>query len=233
MGIHDGHRDRMRERFIRDGGGSFEKHELIEMLLYYVYPRIDTNEKAHKILNEFGGSITKLINSDPKTISDMCNVSKNVAVLLSLIGEIDKRIDIEKWDKNVSLTSTAYAGEYAKSYLRNLLTEKLYTVCLDNALSVIKCVEASSGNIDSAYLDMRTLIEIVVKSRATNIMLMHNHPSGICHPSYEDIKFTLNCSNALKIINVNLVDHIIVAGGAYFSMRDNNMMPEEGDKKYD
>ena len=55
MGIHDGHRERMRERFEQFGGNGFTDHELLEMLLYYAYPRRDTNEKAHEILNEFGG----------------------------------------------------------------------------------------------------------------------------------------------------------------------------------
>ena len=224
MGTHDGHRDRMRERFIEYGGDSFQKHELIEMLLYHAYPRVDTNEKAHDLLDSFDGSITRLINSDPDTIMKLSGISRNAAVLCSLIGEISRRTSVEKWKDNVCLSSYAYAGEYAKSYLEDLRDEKMFVVCLDNALKVIKCVEASKGTVNSVSLEKRKLIEIAVTNKASKIMLMHNHPSGILKPSYEDITFTIECRNALAVIDVELTDHIIVAGDKYFSMSANNMI---------
>ena len=78
MGVHDGHRERMRQRFIDYGGQNLNSHELIEMLLYYAYPRIDTNEKAHKILDEYNGSVTRLVNSDPKSIADNCVLTRRL-----------------------------------------------------------------------------------------------------------------------------------------------------------
>lgn len=229
MGVHDGHRERMRERLIDFGGQSFKDHELIEMLLYYAYPRKDTNEKAHNVLDEFGGSITRLINSDPKSIADMCGISLNAATLFSLIGEINRRVSIEKWNRNVVLDKTAVAGEYAISYLNYINIEKLYVVCLNNSMSVIKCVEASSGTVGSVYVDVRKVVEIAVKAGASNIMLMHNHPSGNIKPSYEDIRFTVDCSKALATLNISLKDHIIVADGEYYSFRGDNILPKEGD----
>lgn len=229
MGTHDGHRDRMRKRFQNSGGSGFEKHELIEMILYSAYPRRDTNEYAHMALSAFGGSLTRLIYSDPKSIMDMSGLSENASVMLSLIGEICRRADIEKWDGRICLKETNSAGEYAKAYLSNLSTEKLYVVCLDNSLSVINCVEAAMGGVSSVAIDMRTLVEIAVKNKAAKIMLMHNHPSGIAKPSYDDLNFTNKCYNTLATIDIELVDHIIVAGGEYFSMSDNDIMPKKGD----
>ena len=151
MGIHDGHRERMRERFEQFGGNGFTDHELLEMLLYYAYPRRDTNEKAHEILNEFGGSVTRLFNSDTESIINMCGISRNAAVLIGIIGELSRRMSIEKWNKNVVLDKTHISGEYALSYLNNLSVEKLYIVCLNNSMSVIKCVEAAGGNVAVSY----------------------------------------------------------------------------------
>ena len=153
MGVHDGHRERMRERLIDFGGQSFKDHELIEMLLYYAYPRKDTNEKAHNVLDEFGGSITRLINSDPKSIADMCGISLNAATLFSLIGEINRRVSIEKWNRNVVLDKTAVAGEYAISYLNYINIEKLYVVCLNNSMSVIKCVGRTALSLFHTFLE--------------------------------------------------------------------------------
>ncbi len=228
MGTHDGHRDRMRKRFENSGGSGFEKHELLEMLLYSAYPRKDTNEYAHTALNAFGGSLTRLIFSDPKRIMDMGGLSENASVLLGVVGEICRRIDIEKWDSRVCLKETGYAGEFAKSYLNNLSTEKLYVVCLDNSLSVINCVEAANGSVGSVSLTMRSLVEIAIQNHAAKIMLMHNHPSGIAKPSYDDLEFTAKCIKAFEPIEIDIIDHIIVAGGKYFSMNDNNILPNKG-----
>lgn len=226
MGVHDGHRERMRSKYIEFGGQSFNDHEIIEMLLYYAYPRRDMNETAHRVLNEFGGSITRLVNSDPRSISDMCGISTNAATLFSLIGEINRRMSVEKWDKNVVLNKTAIAGEYALSYLNGINVEKLYVVCLNNSMSVIKCVEVSSGMAGSVYVDVRKIVEIAVKTDASNIILMHNHPSGNIRPSYEDIRFTVDCRKALSTIKINLADHIIVADGKYYSFKDDNVLSE-------
>ena len=206
MGIHDGHRERMRERFEQFGGNGFTDHELLEMLLYYAYPRRDTNEKAHEILNEFGGSVTRLFNSDTESIINMCGISRNAAVLIGIIGELSRRMSIEKWNKNVVLDKTHISGEYALSYLNNLSVEKLY---------------------------MRKIIEIAINAKATNIIVMHNHPSGNPRPSYADINFTQTCFKALSIINVDLKDHIIVGGGRYFSFNEHNMIPKKGDEQYE
>lgn len=233
MGVHDGHRERMRERFEHFGGSGFTDHELIEMLLYYAYPRRDTNEKAHEMLNEFGGSVTRLINSDISSIVNMCGVSRNTAVLIGLIGELNRRVAVEKWNKNVVLDKAHISGEYALSYLNNLSVEKLYIACLNNSMSVIKCVEAASGSVEAVYLDVRKIIEIVINAKASNIILMHNHPSGNPRPSYADINFTQTCYNALSIINVDLKDHIIVGGGNYFSFKEHDMLPKKGEDKYE
>ena len=126
-------RERMRERFEQFGGNGFTDHELLEMLLYYAYPRRDTNEKAHEILNEFGGSVTRLFNSDTESIINMCGISRNVAVLIGIIGELSRRMSIEKWNKNVVLDKTHISGEYALSYLNNLSWKN----CISYALIIL------------------------------------------------------------------------------------------------
>ena len=224
MGIHDGHRERMRERFEQFGGNGFTDHELLEMLLYYAYPRRDTNEKAHEILNEFGGSVTRLFNSDTESIINMCGISRNAAVLIGIIGELSRRMSIEKWNKNVVLDKTHISGEYALSYLNNLSVEKLYIVCLNNSMSVIKCVEAAGGNVEAVYLDVRKIIEIAINAKATNIIVMHNHPSGNDRPSFHDITLTKKVQEAGRVLDITLLDHIVVCPNRYYSFADNGML---------
>lgn len=228
---HDGHRGRMKNKYLELGADGFENHELLEMLLYYAYPRIDTNELAHRILNEFGGSFTDLIFSDPHKIADVCNISINTAILLSLVGEINNRVVFEKWNKRVILNNINVAGEYALSLMNNVQREELYVICLNSTLAVIKSVCAAKGMVDSAYVDVRQVVEISLKYNATSIILVHNHPGGSLKPSFSDIRFTNECLNALSSIKIDLNDHIIVSNGEYFSFSNENILIKKGEKE--
>lgn len=228
---HDGHRSRIKNKYLEHGADGFENHELLEMLLYYAYPRIDTNELAHRILNEFGGSFTDLIFSEPEKIADVCNISINTAILLSLVGEINNRIVFEKWNKKVVLNNTNIAGEYAISLMNNVQKEELYVICLNSTLAVIKAVCAAKGMVDSAYVDVRQVVEIAIKYNATSIILVHNHPGGSLKPSFSDIRFTNECLNALSSIKIDLNDHIIVSNGEYFSFSNENILIKKGENK--
>lgn len=227
---HDGHRVRIKNKYLEHGAESFENHELLEMLLYYAYPRIDTNELAHRVIDEFGGSFTDLIFSDPKKIADVCNISTNAALLISLVGEINNRIVFEKWSQKVILSSTYVAGEYAISLMNNVQREELYVICLNSSLAVIKAVCAAKGMVDSALVDVRQIVEIALKYNATSIILVHNHPGGSLKPSFSDIKFTNECLNALSSIKIDVNDHIIVSNGEYFSFSGENILLKKGEK---
>lgn len=229
-GAHDGHRSRMKNKYLDHGADGFENHELLEMLLYYAYPRVDTNELAHRVLNEFGGSFTDLIFSDPEKIADVCRVSKSTAILISLVGEINNRVAFEKWNQKVVLSSTHVAGEYALSLLNNEQRERLYVICLNSNLSVIKTTCIAKGMVDSASADVRQVVETALKYDATSIILVHNHPGGSLKPSFSDIKFTNDCLKALSTIKIDMNDHIIVANGEYFSFSDENILLKKGEK---
>lgn len=227
---HDGHRSRMKNKYLEHGAEGFENHEILEMLLYYAYPRIDTNELAHRVLDEFSGSFTDLVFSSPEKIADVCHISKNTAILISLVGEINNRIVFEKWNQKVVLSNTNVAGEYAISLMNNEQREKLYVICLNSTLSVIKPVCISKGVVDSATVDVRQVVEVALKYDATSIILVHNHPGGSLKPSFSDIKFTNECINALSSIKIDINDHIIVSNGEYFSFSNENILLKKGEK---
>lgn len=228
---HDGHRSRMRKRYIEHGADNFENHELLEMLLYYAYPRIDTNTMAHNILKEFGGSFTALTSSSPEKIADVCNISINAALLMSIVGEINSRTALEKWSSKVILDKPHIAGEYALSLLRNSSTEELYVICLNSSLTVIKAVCIASGLADAAFADVRQVVAAALKYNASGIILAHNHPGGSLKPSFSDIKFTGECLRALNAIKIELNDHIIVADGEYISFSGENILRKKGENK--
>ena len=125
--LHKGHRERMKNRIIEHGPKNLADHELLEVLLYYSVPMKDTNGLAHRILNEFG-SLSNLLGADIPTIMKRTNVSKNTAVLITLIPEFMDRYNAERWsDNKIDLSSSKTAGEYAKSILNTKTKEKTRT----------------------------------------------------------------------------------------------------------
>jgi len=121
---HAGHRNRMRERFLKEGGASFEKHELLELLLYNTIPMQNTNVIAHRLLDSFNNSLTMLINSDHRDIVEKGNVSTNTAVFLNVLAEMLKRCQKETLQQKVALNGIEKSGEYALNLLKYETTEK-------------------------------------------------------------------------------------------------------------
>ncbi|MFV0315258.1 MAG: RadC family protein [Anaerotignum sp.] len=224
--IHRGHRERMRQRFLKEGGEGFHDHELLEMLLYYAVPRGDTNPLAHKIIKEFG-SLLNLIQAEPVDISRLCGVGKNTAILISLQKEISKRCIQARWRDRPVLNSLSKATEYCISLTAYKNKETFYVICLDNKRRVINTVQITEGTISVATIHPRTVVETVLKLQASSVILTHNHPNGACKPSFEDIQTTTKLGKLLYAMEVQLIDHIIVGDNTTFSFLENNFLNKE------
>ncbi|WP_317856264.1 JAB domain-containing protein [Chakrabartyella piscis] len=223
--VHDGHRERMRQRFLAEGGSNFQDHELLEMLLYYVVTRANTNEQAHKMIQEFG-SLSMLMEADPYDISRLCNVKLPTAILMSLQREISIRCAQEKLKVRPVLDSVQKSKEYCTILLNGRLTENFYVVCLDARKRVTHFAKIAEGTIQQAVVHPRMVMEAVIKYRAASVILAHNHPDGTCRPSFSDIELTNDLRNLLKQIDVDVVDHLIVAENEAYSFVENGFLKE-------
>ena len=219
-GIHGGHRQRMRERLKTSGVSSFADHELLEMLLYNIFPRKDTNETAHKILDEFGGSLELLLNADPADLERRCGLNGNAAVLFSIVAELGKRSVYGKFKEKMLIDSSEIAGNYVKFLLSHEKRECFYVICLDAQSRLISPVLISMGTVNETHVYIRSIVEAAVKFNASSIIVAHNHPGGSLVPSSEDVSTTANIVKAMNMIDVYVADHIIVCGNEYLSMRD-------------
>ena len=224
--IHVGHRERMRQRFLQEGGEGFHDHELLEMLLYYAVPRGDTNPLAHKMIKEFG-SLPTLAEAEPLNISRLCGVGKNTAILISLQRELSKRCMQARWRDRPVLNSLTHAVEYCTSLMAYKNREFFYVICLDNKRRVINTVQIAEGTVNSATIHPRFVVEAALKLQASAVILTHNHPGGNCKPTFEDIETTTKLGKLLYAIEVQLIDHIIVADGTTFSFLENKLLKRE------
>lgn len=221
--IHEGHRDRMRTRYLQEGADGMASHEILEILLYGTIPRGDTNEIAHHLLDEFG-SISNLIEADPHEIAKTAGVGIKSAVFLSLLHELVLRYEREKLEQKPALTSIPRSVDYCKALLAFRPRECFYAICLDSRRKIIHTSKISEGTVNDAAVSPRLVVEKALRYKATGILLCHNHPSGNVKPSYEDIILTNQLKNMLEPLGVQVVDHIIIGENQYFSFFENDML---------
>ena len=218
MGIHDGHREKMRQRFLKSGLESFADHEALELLLYYAIPRKDTNPIAHALMERYG-SLSAVLTAPVEDLKNVAGIGESAAVLLKMAPQIAKKARIADAEKEIILNTVSRVGAYLLERYDGEKHEVLYQLCLDRKGRLLVCKCLNEGGISSAEMDVRRLMENAILTQASGVILAHNHPSGIALPSAEDIAATSRAKEALKTIDVELVDHIIVADGDFVSMQ--------------
>ncbi len=220
---HEGHRQRLKDRFLTEGLDGFEPHQVLELLLFYAIPRRDTNPIGHKLL-EIYGSISNVFDADPKDIVKKTGLSINTATLLHLIPSLSRVYMKDKWRNKPQLNSTSKSGEYAVALFAGERYEAFYVLCLDNQNRVNYAAKVHEGTIDSAPIYPRLIVETAIRHQASGIILAHNHPGGTIYPSEADKNATNKIISACEAISVRVLDHIIVAGENYFSFADKGLI---------
>jgi len=200
----------MKKRFSERGGKDFSDHELLEMLLYYAIPRQDTNKLAHKLLNEFG-TLREVMNADPSRIEKVVGAGAGTAAFISLIFTVRKRIDALKYTSTKFIADSAVkVGNYFVDYFRDLQDEEFCVMLLDNSFRLIEFRPLSRGSVNSVPIDVRALTKCAIMSGATQVILAHNHPSGLTVPSNDDINITSEVEASLSAVGISLLEHVIV-----------------------
>lgn len=224
--IHEGHRDRMRARFLQEGADGFADHEILEMLLYGTIPRGDTNEIAHHLLEEFG-SISNLIEADPHEITKTAGVGVKSAVFLSLLHELVRRYEKEKLEMKPALTSIPRTVDYCRALLAFRPRECFYIIFLDGRRQILHTSKISEGTVNDTAVSPRIVVEKALRYKATGVVLCHNHPNGTVKPSFDDIQLTLSLKKLMQPLGVDVVDHIVIGANEYFSFFENDMLNVE------
>lgn len=223
MGVHDGHRNRMKRRFLRHGLDNFDDHNVLELLLFFAIPRQDTNKLAHRLMDTFG-SLDAVFEAAPEALMTVEGVGESAATILHLVPECARRYFLAKSDMGQILASSEAAGKFFIPRFMNCSTEKVYLACLDAKLKVIDCSPIGSGGMSHAHVDIQAALHRAVLLNASAVILAHNHTSGIALPSKEDENATRCFQAALELVGITLVDHIVVAGDDFVSLSDNGFL---------
>lgn len=223
MGVHDGHREKMRSRFRSGGIDHFADHEALELMLYYAIPRINTNEIAHRLIDRYG-SLQAVLDAPIEDLQKVSGVGEAAATLIHLFPAVVRKAGVEDAGRELVLNSTQAAGDYLLHCFAGEKVEVVYLLCIDRKGKLLAAKRMAEGGIASAELNVRKLVEHALLTGATSAILSHNHPSGVALPSDEDYTATQQVYNALNTISVRLLDHIIVADGDYVSMADSGFL---------
>ncbi|MDR0531331.1 MAG: DNA repair protein RadC [Oscillospiraceae bacterium] len=215
--MHEDHRQRVRERFLSAGLASFPPHNVLELLLFYSIPRRDTNEIAHRLLDRFG-SLTGVLEAPFEELCKVEGIGEHSAALIVLIFQIAKRYLSEQGAEKISFDSTEQFRRFVISNFIGLKNETAYLFCLNNTGQLIHTCAVSLGTKHTVSLDNRTLLETAFLHNATKVVLAHNHPSGLATPSSNDVARTESAVQLFRQVNIQMLDHLVVANGDCFSM---------------
>ena len=198
------------------------RKETEELALFYAIPRRDTNETAHRLLDQFG-SLDRVLSAPEQELEKVEGVGQGAAVLLRLMGSIGDRAQRPGREEKI-VASVDQAGAYFLRLLDGQRTERLYQLCVDAKGKVLSCRMLSQGQADMTVLSLRQVVENALLSGASGVFLGHNHPSGVALPSPADMEATTQVRDALKRLDIRLIDHIIVADGDYVSMASSGLL---------
>ena len=212
MSIHNGHRQRLKDRFRREGLDNFDELYVLELLLFYCIPRVDTNPLAHRLLAHFG-SLTAVLDASPEELEKVEGVGSNAATFLPLITQVGRYYQVKRSESGKILARLEDCGCYMLPYFLGRDKETVFILCLDAKCKVICCKMVGEGSVNSANVPIRRVVEIALSTNATTVVLAHNHPSGLAIPSADDIRTTYRVAAALQAVEINLADHIVVSNG--------------------
>ena len=215
--LHKGHRSRMKERFLKEGLDHFSDIQVLELLLFYCIPRQDTNPLAHALLNHFG-SLSQVLEAPVEELAKVKGIGENAAVFLHLITEVGRYYLVNRSNQLTILPTIEKCAEYMVPYFYGRRNETVFLLCLDAKCKVLCCKEVGEGSVNSASISTRKIVEVALGANATTVVLAHNHPSGVALPSDEDVQTTCRVAAALRCVEIQLADHIIVADDDYISM---------------
>jgi DNA repair protein RadC len=223
--LHSGHRERVKNQFLKSGLDSFQSHSVLELLLYYAIPLKDTNPIAHRLIQKFG-SLSGTFDAPFEELLEVDGIGKSAATLIKLIPQLCRRYeeDLDR-DKTV-IYSYEEAGKQLIHKFIGRQNEVVILMLLDSQTRILYCDVVDEGSVNSANIYIKKIVRLSVQYNASYAILSHNHPSGNCLPSKQDLSTTRWVYEALDTVEVRLIDHIIVSGNDYLSIAKSKLMPE-------
>jgi len=222
-----GHRDRLRQRFLKSGAEGFQDYELLEMILFSAVPRRDVKPLAKKLLKEFGG-LSGVLGASMADLQKVMGLSENSAVVLKTVhaltsrmlrNDIDKKPILSSWQKLIDYCQVSMAHE-KREHFRVLFLNRKNQLIADEVQQV--------GTVDHTPVYPREIVKRALELGATAMILVHNHPSGDPSPSDTDIAMTEEIIKAATALDILVHDHLIISQNGHISFKSMGLLSFTG-----
>ena len=211
---HKGHRNRLRDRYLRSGLDDYAEHEILELLLTYAIPRIDVNPMAHALIDRFG-SLSGVMDASIEELTSVDGIGQSTAIMIHMLPEIFRRYEMDKLEPKETYETLAQIGEFLHALYVGVTVEKAYVLLFDNSRHMIGCHEIAEGTVNSVSVDVPKIARLCFRANAASVVLAHNHPRGLAIPSGDDIDMTHAVDSALHTLGIQLLEHVIVTENHY------------------
>ncbi len=221
--LHLGHRERLRRRILTSGADTLQAYEVLEHLLFYCYPRIDTKDIAKRLIAEFG-SLEEVLCADADDLVTRGHLRETGVAMIKTVQAAALALARKGVREGVELSSFDAVLDYLHARFAHEKTEHLYVLYLDRRNRLLRDEVQGEGTVDQAPVYPREIVRRAVQLNATAILLVHNHPSGDPTPSRADIAITKEIGAAARKLDIILHDHIIIGRHGHTSLKSEGLI---------
>ncbi len=218
-GLHSGHRERLRQRYLENGTENLCEHEFLELLLFYALPRINTNEISHLLTDRFG-SLKNVLDAPVEQLTEVKGIGKTAAGFLKLMGELRKDSGYSGKDA-LHLSTYELASQWFLDYFKGNNSELYLIIGTTSGIRPQVRFSFTPDMIRNHQLDLKKIALMLLKSGSERMFLGINHPSDDFYPIERDYLITRNIADAIEPIGIYLTDTMICKGEKIFSFRQN------------
>lgn len=215
-----GHRQRLRQRFLKNEGQDMADYELLELVLMMSIPRRDVKPLAKTLIKKFG-SFANTINANADDLLSVCGIKENSLTLIKVIKTASLRTS---WQSLADSQQPVIANydqlvEYCRQSMSFSDVEELRIIFLDCKMKIISQELMQKGTLNQVAIHPREVIKAAMNKNASSIIMVHNHPSGDVTPSKADINITKQIAEACSAVNIKLEDHLVISRNDCFSFK--------------
>jgi DNA repair protein RadC len=226
----EGHRKRLRERFLKSGVNGFQDYEVVELLLSLGTPRRDCKQAAKEAIKKFR-TLRGVLEASQEELEQINGIGAHSSFGIKLIQEVAREFLKAKMMEKPIYTSSREVFDYLYHAMRGLKKEVFKVLYLTSQNQIIDTADLSEGTVNSASVSPREVIEGAIRNNAAALIFVHNHPSGATEPSTADKSLTRELVYAGRIMHIKVLDHIIIGDNRYFSFAGEGLI-EQYDNDY-
>jgi len=216
--------DRPREKLLEKGRSVLTDSELLAILIGSGIPGESAVDLSRKMLQTVDNSLNNLGKLSIKELTKFKGIGEARAIVIAAALELGRRRQVSEAEDIESIKSSKDIFDIMSPYLSDLQVEEFWVLLLNKSNKIIKKELISKGGVSATVVDIKLIFKSAIDNLASSIVLLHNHPSGNIKPSKEDIRLTQKVKEACEFMDVNLLDHIIIANKNYLSFIDEGLV---------